>query len=171
MVADSTDLGYHQQRVDHYRRVERAVPAVFEERKRMIKQSFANKKVASACQRRPDKRVAGIVKPGDNRVDLGDSSEDSEATDVDSEASMWALSERSLRREVRREEAATNREIKRHSCISRKVPKDFSPDFDPEIEGLPMSPIQLDPKKQKKHHSRQQDAVRFRRFRSGPANC
>ena len=153
MVADSTDLGYHQQRVDHhqqrvdhYPRVERAVPAVFEERKRMIKQSFANKKVASACQRRPDKRVAGIVKPGDNRVDLGDSSEDSEAIDVDSEASMWALSERSLRRE----EAATNREIKRHSCISRKVPKDFSPDFDPEIEGLPMSPIQLDPKKQKK---------------------
>ena len=153
MVADSTDLGYHQQRVDHhqqrvdhYPRLALAVPAVFEERKRMIKQSFANKKVASACQRRPDKRVAGIVKPGDNRVDLGDSSEDSEATDVDSEASMWALSERSLRRE----EAATNREIKRHSCISPKVPKDFSPDFDPEIEGLPMSPIQLDPKKQNK---------------------
>ena len=79
-------------------------------------------------------------------MDLGDSSEDSEATDVDSEASMWALSERSLRRE----EAATNRQIKRHGCLSRKVLMDFSPDFDPEIEGLPMPPIQLDPKKQKK---------------------
>jgi len=118
VVADSTGLGYHQQRVDHYRRVERAVPAVFEQCYRMIEQSVANKKVASACQRRPDKRVAGIVKPGDKRVDLGDSSEDSEATDVDSEASMWALSERSLRRE----EAATNRQIKRHGCLGRKGP-------------------------------------------------